>query len=142
MILSNSFSILSELKLMSDYIYENQTSNINTNTIRNNIKDIENIIEIKNIIQNNLEKDVLLILSENNPNLFVKIRALSGIIYRLEEVKKPLIGSAKYYEKIEGYTQYLLDDVIRVRGPIVSLNQLYFLIMETGEIFFLELSPS
>jgi hypothetical protein len=125
MILSNTFSILSQLKDVVDGLYENDLTYLDTGTIRNSIREIENIVEIKNVLQDYGDKDVMLLLSENNPDLFVKIRALSGIIYRMEEMKKPLLDKSRYYEKIEGYTLFLLDEVVEQRGPIVSLNQLY-----------------
>jgi hypothetical protein len=124
-ILSNTFSILSEIKENMDKLYEEDLTHIETKIIRDNIREIQNILEIKNIIQNYGDKDIMLILSENNPDLFIKIRALSGIIYRMEEIKKPIIDRSKYYEKINGYTLFLLDDVARLRGPIVSLMHLY-----------------
>jgi hypothetical protein len=125
MILSNTFSILSQLKDVVDGLYENDLTYLDTGTIRNSIREIENIVEIKNVLQDYGDKDVMLLLSENNPDLFVKIRALSGIIYRMEEMKKPLLDKSRYYEKIEGYTLFLLDEVVEQRGPIVSMNQLY-----------------
>jgi hypothetical protein len=125
LILSNTFSMLTELKKLIDEVYEEKLLDINTEKIRNIIREIENIIEIKNVIQNYGDRDIMVILSENNPELFVKIRALSGILYRMEEMKKPLLDKSKYYEKIQGYTLYLLDDVVKKRGPIVGLNHLY-----------------
>jgi hypothetical protein len=125
LILSDSYSILSNIKNMADTSYENNIENNKTELIRRYIRDIENILEIKTITQNYEEEDISYFLSENNPDLFVKIRALTGIIYRMEEMKKPLIYQSKYHEKIQGYTLYILDEVIKKRGPIISLTQLY-----------------
>lgn len=124
-ILSTTFSILSKLKDSIDKLYEGDLTYLRTDIIRDSIREIENILEIKNVIQNYGDKDIMVLLSENNPDLFIKIRALSGIIYRMEEMKKPLIGKSKYYEKIQGYTLFLLDDVVKQRGPIISLTHLY-----------------
>ncbi|MHA1112500.1 MAG: hypothetical protein ACTSRE_15510 [Promethearchaeota archaeon] len=124
-ILSITFSIISELKNVKDKLYEGDLTYLRTEIIRKNIREIENIIEIKNIMQISGDENIMLILSENNPDLFIKIRALSGIMYRMEEMKKPLIGKSKYYEQIQGYTLFLLDEVVKQRGPIVSLTHLY-----------------
>jgi hypothetical protein len=110
---------------MADESYEYFVEANKTELIRSYIRNIENILEIKTITQKFSEENIIQYLSESNPDLFIKVRALSGIIYRMEEMKKPLFDTSKYYEKIQGYTLYFLDEVIKKRGPVVGLAQLF-----------------
>jgi len=125
MLLSYTQSILSKIKNINDALEDNTQNELDYSEITHIIREVEQILEIKSLLLNIDNKNILKYLSDNNPELFVKIRSLAGIISRMEETKKSRITPHKYHEKIQGYLLYILDDIINDRGPIVSFRELY-----------------
>jgi len=125
MLLSYTHSLLSKIKNINDATEYEEENNVNYSEIKNIIRESEQILEIKSMLINLDNKNILKYLSDNNPELFVKLRSLAGIMHGMDEIKKGLYPTAKYREKIQGRLLYMLDDVIENRGPIVSFSELY-----------------
>lgn len=126
MLLSYTHSILSKIKNINDTTEYETNDNVDYSEIKNIIREAEQILEIKSLLINVDNKNILKYLSDNNPELFVKLRSLAGIMHRMDEMKKPrFTPSHKYHEKIQGFLLYMLDEIIDNRGPIVSFSELY-----------------
>jgi len=124
MLLSYTQSILSKIKNINDTIENEAINNVDYSEITHIIREVEQILEIRSLLLNIDNRNILKYLSDNNPELFVKIRSLAGIIHRMDEIKKGLLPR-DYHEKIQGRLLFMLDDVIKNRGPIISFRELY-----------------
>lgn len=124
MMLSYTQSILSTIKNINDAAEDKTLDEFDYSEVTKIIRAVEQILEIKSLLLKIDNRNILKYLSDNNPELFIKLRSLAGIIHRMDEIKKgPL--TRDYHEQIQGRLLYMLDDVINNRGPIVSFREIY-----------------
>ena len=123
-ILSRGYALLKTIRQITDEL-EIHGNQISVLAIKSGIREIEQLVEIRNMMLTLDDRNVLNIISEQNPEVFMSLRSLASVVYKMEEMKKPMLYKAKYYERVQNSVLYMVDDTMASRGSILSLSEFY-----------------
>lgn len=122
-LLSKTYSVIQQVRELNDSLSSGEEYDLGV--LRAALRDAEGVVEIRGVLAQVDEENIIKYVADMNPELFVSVRALAGMMYRMEEMKKPAISTGRYVERVQGLTLYILDDVLKQRGPIVGFTELY-----------------
>lgn len=123
-ILSRGYALLKTIRQITDEL-ELHGNQISVLAIKSGIREIEQLAEIRNMMLTLDDRNVLNVISEQNPEVFMSLRSLASVVYKMEEMKKPLVYKSKYYERVQNSVLYMVDDTMASRGSILSLTEFY-----------------
>ena len=93
-ILSRGYALLKTIRQITDEL-ELHGNQISVLAIKSGIREIEQLVEIRNMMLTLDDRNVLNIISEQNPEVFMSLRSLASVVYKMEEMKKPMLYKSK-----------------------------------------------
>lgn len=88
------------------------------------IRSTEKYNDLRNMLVKTNEPNILKNLSSMEPELFVDIRNIAGISYKVG-TRKTILNQSQFFEDLRGSIILMLDDLMIRRGPIMGLAEMY-----------------
>ena len=89
-LLSKTYGVLQQVRDLNDALSGEEEYDVAV--MRAAVREIEGVVEIRGVMARVDEENIIQFVAERNPELFVNVRALAGMMYRMEEMKKPIVS--------------------------------------------------
>ncbi len=124
LIMGKSLSLLDKTRSLSDETDAEIKITIISEAIQE-IRTTEKYNDLRNMLIKTNEPNILKNLSNIEPELFINLRNLAGISFKINTSKKSILNKSQYYDDLRGSILMMLDDLVIRRGPVIGLAEMY-----------------